>query len=101
LGARARARRRPLQVTPALGAAIVNLGVGFVSVAIVTVLRRPFAATILLASGTPVLCVVTLFFALGDLTNRPRGDEGRLAAWLSLLLTLVPLLLLFIFFRIL
>ncbi|MBN2372007.1 MAG: hypothetical protein JXO72_16115 [Vicinamibacteria bacterium] len=97
-GARARTRRQ-IQVTPALGAALVNLGVGFVAVAVVTILRRPAAAAILLASATPVICVATLHFALGDLTNRPRGDEGRLAAWLALLLTLAPLLLLFIFIQ--
>jgi hypothetical protein len=90
-------RRDRMHVTPALTASLVNIGMGFVAVALATVFRRPTTAAVLVAAATPVLCVVTLFFALSDLLTRRRGDEGRIAAWLALLLLLVPMLLLYFF----
>jgi hypothetical protein len=86
-------------ITPALVTALVNLGVGFLAVGLATFLGQPQAAKILMAACTPALAVVTLFFALSDLFLRQRGDEGRVAAWLALCLTLAPLLVLFLFLR--
>jgi hypothetical protein len=92
--------RRPwwrFGTTHALKVALLNLMAGFVAVALATVFRRASQAAVVTAALVPPLLVITLFFALRDLLAPGPRSEAPLQAWLALLVSLVPVLLLVIF----
>ena len=94
------AGRRPwwrVGTTHALKVALLNLLAGFVAVALATVLRRADQAAVVTAALVPPLLAITLFFALRDLLAPGPKSEAPLQAWLALLVSLVPVLLLVIF----
>ena len=94
------ATRRPwwrFGTTHALKAALLNLMAGFVSVTLVTAFHRADLAIVFTASLVPALLVVTLFFALRDLMAPGPKTGAPLQAWLALLVSLVPVLLVVVF----
>jgi hypothetical protein len=94
------ARRRPwwrFGTTHALKAALLNLVAGFVAVTLAMAFRRADLAAIVTAGIVPPLLVITLFYALRDLMAPGPKTEAPLQAWLALLVSLVPVLLVVVF----
>jgi hypothetical protein len=85
-------------VSRALVFALVNVGVGFASVALATVGARPDWAALATTLCVPPLLMATLFHALNDLRRDAHHPDARVQAWLALLLSVAPALLLGIFF---
>jgi hypothetical protein len=92
-----RPARWRLGTTRALKAALLNLAVGFGAVALATVFRRPDLAALVTASLTPPLLVVTFYHAIHDLNSPNHPPEATLQAWLALLVSLMPMLLIAVF----
>ena len=80
----------------ALIAAWLNLGLAAAGIVGATIVRQPVWAIALAGAFMPPLLAVTFFHAVADLRGA-RGSEGRLEAWLSLLLSVVPVLILVVF----
>jgi len=94
------ATRRPwwrFGTTHALKTALLNLVAGFVAVTLATAFHRADLAAVVTAGLVPPLLLITLFFALRDLVARGPKTEAPLQAWLALLLSLVPVLLVVVF----
>ncbi len=86
-----------LHIRRALGAALISLAAGFVALLLSAVARRPDLGAIVVATVAGPLWVVTLFQALRDLGSEDRQPQDALQAWVALLVSLAPLLLLGIF----
>jgi hypothetical protein len=86
-----------LHLGRALGAALISLGAGFVAVLLAAAGDRPDLGAIVIASVSGPLWVITLFHALRDLGSEDRQPQHALQAWLALLVSLAPLLLLGVF----
>ncbi len=82
----------------ALGFALANVCVGFVAVGLATVGDRGDWAALVTTLFAPPLLMVTLYHALRDLGRDSHRHDARLQAWLALLLSVAPALLLGIFF---
>jgi hypothetical protein len=87
---------RRLVHSRALIAAWVNLVLVGAGILAVTPLRHPVWGIALCGAFMPPVLAITVFHALHDLSGA-KGSEGRLEAWLALLLSVVPVLLLGIF----
>ncbi len=86
-----------LHLKRSLGAALISLAAGFVAVLLSAAGGRPDLGAIVTAAVAGPLWIVTLFQALHDLGAEGRQPHDALQAWLALLVSLAPLLLLGIF----
>jgi hypothetical protein len=86
-----------LKVSSALAFALANVAVGFVAVALGSIGGRADWAALITTACAPPLLIITLFHAVNDLGRDGHSPHARFQAWLALLLSIAPLLLLGVF----
>jgi hypothetical protein len=88
---------RRVRLSRALGFALANVSAGFTAVALGTIGERADWAALLTAFAVPPLLAITGFHAMRDLGRDGETAHARVQAWLALLLSVAPLLLLVVF----